>query len=136
MSSQPSQPSQNSESALSAPQQAQAIARDLFIEHARRPADYVKRGGIAAFYPIKGIWYFARNREFWPLFVGRLLPLSIISFIVYFVLFTFAFLPQFAFLFIFHGRAAWLNAVVLVLGEGYVIIQVCRLRRGPRSSYL
>lgn len=42
---------------------------------------------------------------------------------VYFVLFTFAFLPQYAFLAIFHGWGAWVNAVVLVLGEGLVISQ-------------
>jgi hypothetical protein len=45
------------------------------------------------------------------------------SFLVYFVLFTFTFLPQYAFLAIFHGWGAWVNAVVLVLGEGLVIIQ-------------
>lgn len=54
---------------------------------------------------------------------SRLLPLCIISGLVYFLLFTFAFLPQFALLAIFHGWGAWLNAVVLVLGEGLVIIQ-------------
>lgn len=42
---------------------------------------------------------------------------------MYFVLFTFTFIPQFAFLAIFHGWGAWINAVVLVLGEGLVIIQ-------------
>lgn len=64
-----------------------------------------------------------RNRELWPLFSARLLPLSLISFFVYFILFTFAFLPQYAFLAVFHGWGAWVNAVVLVLGEGLVIIQ-------------
>jgi protein associated with RNAse G/E len=39
------------------------------------------------------------------------------------ILFIFTFLPQLAFLAIFHGRAAWFNAIVLVLGEGLVIIQ-------------
>lgn len=51
------------------------------------------------------------------------MPLSLISFFVYFVLFSFAFLPQFLFLAIFHGWGAWFNAVVLVLGEGLVIVQ-------------
>lgn len=88
-----------------------------------RPANYAKRAGIAASYPLRGIWYFLRNKEFWPLFSGRLLPLSLISFFVYFILFTFAFLPQFAFLAIFHGWGAWVNAVVLTLGEGLIIIQ-------------
>ncbi|KAH6954959.1 hypothetical protein HG530_015525 [Fusarium avenaceum] len=88
-----------------------------------RPLLYLKRASAAASYPIRGIWFFVRNREFWPLFVSRILPLSLMSFLVYFVLFTFTFLPQYAFLAIFHGWGAWVNAVVLVLGEGLVIIQ-------------
>jgi hypothetical protein len=90
----------------------------------RRIANDVCRALTAAAYPIRGIWYFMRHPEFYPLFVGRLLPLSIISFLVYFLLFTFAFLPQFLFLLIFHGRAgAVFGTTVLVLGEGLVIIQ-------------
>ncbi|KAG6306890.1 hypothetical protein E4U45_006156 [Claviceps purpurea] len=88
-----------------------------------RPANYLRRAGVAASYPVQGIWYFVRHREYWPLFTGRLLPLSLISFLVYLILFTFAFLPQYAFLAIFHGWGAWVNAVVLTLGEGLVIIQ-------------
>lgn len=88
-----------------------------------RPVSYARRAGRAAAYPLRGIWYFSRTREFWPLFLGRLLPLSLISLVVYFILFAFAFLPQFAFLAIFQGWGAWVNAVVLVLGEGLVIIQ-------------
>ncbi|KAH7327812.1 hypothetical protein B0I35DRAFT_415822 [Stachybotrys elegans] len=88
-----------------------------------RPASYAKRAAIAGSYPLRGIWYFLRNREFWPIFSGRILPLSLISLLVYLILFTFAFLPQYAFLVIFHGWGAWVNAVVLVLGEGLVIIQ-------------
>ncbi|KAK4118689.1 hypothetical protein N657DRAFT_368183 [Parathielavia appendiculata] len=82
------------------------------------------RALTAASYPIRGIWYFASHPEFYPLFVGRLLPLSVISFVVYLILFTFAFLPQFLFLLIFHGSAgAAFATTVLVLGEGLVIIQ-------------
>ncbi|KYK62046.1 hypothetical protein DCS_03191 [Drechmeria coniospora] len=88
-----------------------------------RPARYLTRACVAASYPLRGIGFFLRHREFWPLFLGRLLPLSMISFLVYLVLFTFAFLPQYAFLAIFHGWGAWVNAVVLTLGEGLVIIQ-------------
>ncbi|KAI1435824.1 hypothetical protein GGR50DRAFT_276304 [Xylaria sp. CBS 124048] len=89
----------------------------------QRPYGYVHRALVAGSYPLRGIYYFLRHPAFYPLFLSRLLPLSIISTLVYIILFTFAFLPQFAFLAIFHGRAAWLNAVVLVLGEGLVIIQ-------------
>jgi len=87
-------------------------------------ANYAVRALTSAAYPIRGIWYFLRRPEFYPLFVGRLLPLSVISFLVYFLLFTFAFLPQFLFLLIFHGRTgALVNTTVLVLGEGLVVIQ-------------
>ncbi|KAF9870456.1 hypothetical protein CkaCkLH20_12123 [Colletotrichum karsti] len=96
---------------------------DLLLRPVERPVGYLKRAAVATSYPLRGIWYFLRNKEFWPLFLSRLLPLSIISFLVYFILFTFAFLPQFAFLAIFHGWGAWVNAVVLVLGEGLVVIQ-------------
>ena len=88
-----------------------------------RPLYYLKRAGVAASYPLRGIWYFSSKREFWPLFLSRLVPLSLLSFLVYMILFTFAFLPQYAFLAIFHGWGAWVNAVVLVLGEGLVIVQ-------------
>jgi uncharacterized membrane protein len=88
-----------------------------------RIPSYAQRAGRAATYPIVGIYYFLRHREYWPLFFGRLLPLSLISLLVYILLFTFAFPPQFLFLAIFHGFGAWVNAVVLTLGEGYIIIQ-------------
>lgn len=95
---------------------------DSFISS--RPVSYVRRAVSAASYPLHGIWYFSRAREFWPLLLGRLIPLSLISLVVYFILFTFAFLPQFAFLAIFHGWGAWVNALVLTLGEGYFITQI------------
>ncbi|KJR87569.1 uncharacterized protein SPSK_01881 [Sporothrix schenckii 1099-18] len=88
-----------------------------------RAGGYLRRASHAASFPLRGIGYFCRHREFHPLFAGRLLPLALISFIVYLILFTFAFLPQFAFLAIFHGWGAWVNAVVLVLGEGLVVTQ-------------
>lgn len=94
-----------------------------FLQPVERPIGYVFRAGRAASYPLRGIWYFLRNKEFYPLFVGRLLPLTIISVLVYTILFTFAFLPQLALLAIFQGRGAWVNATILTLGEGLVVIQ-------------
>ena len=41
---------------------------------------------------------------------------------MYAMLFTFAYLPQVAFLAIFHGPAAWFNAAILTLGEGAAIV--------------
>ena len=38
------------------------------------------------------------------------------------LLFAFTYLPQVAFLAIWHGPGAWFNAVFLVLGEGQVLI--------------
>ncbi|CAK7562611.1 MAG: hypothetical protein SEPTF4163_000459 [Sporothrix epigloea] len=88
-----------------------------------RLGSYLHRAGRAASYPLVGIYFFTRHREFHPLFTGRLLPLALISFLVYLILFTFTFIPQFAFLAIFHGWGAWVNALILVLGEGLVITQ-------------
>lgn len=85
--------------------------------------NYIYRAGRAATHPLEGIWYFARHRELWPLWTGRLLPLSIISLIVYLILFLFAYLPQVGLLAIWQGRGAWFSALVLTLGEGQVLIQ-------------
>jgi len=110
-------PSTNEPSALS---QRLAPVRTFLY----RPVDYVARALRSAAYPLQGIWYFLRRPAFYPLFAGRLLPLSIISFLVYTLLFTFTFPIQLAFLAIFHGWAgALINTTVLVLGEGLVIIQ-------------
>ncbi|KAH6721009.1 hypothetical protein DL95DRAFT_432253 [Leptodontidium sp. 2 PMI_412] len=76
----------------------------------------------SALYPFKGIYYFCAHREFWPLFGRRLIPLVVTSIVVLGLLFTFTYLPQVAFLAIFHGPVAWFNAVFLVLGEGQVAI--------------
>ncbi|KAH8819759.1 hypothetical protein F5884DRAFT_761685 [Xylogone sp. PMI_703] len=78
--------------------------------------------GASWLYPFKGIWYFCQHREFWPLFGRRLIPLTITSILVLGFLFVFTYLPQVAFLAIFHGPGAWFNAVFLVLGEGQVVI--------------
>lgn len=73
-------------------------------------------------YPFKGIWYFAANREFWPLWGKRLIPLTITSILILGILFTFTYIPQVAFLATWQGHLAWANAVFLVLGEAQVII--------------
>lgn len=89
-----------------------------------RLLSYLRRAFVSAAYPLRGIYYFLKHPRFYPLFLRRLLPLGLLSIIVYGILFTFAFLPQLAFLAIFHGRhGAIFNAVVLVLGEGLVVIQ-------------
>ena len=73
-------------------------------------------------YPFKGIYYFCTHPAYYTLFGRRLIPLTITSIIVLGLLFAFTYLPQVAFLALFHGRLAWFNAVFLVLGEGQVVI--------------
>lgn len=76
-------------------------------------------------YPFKGIYFCLTHRAWWPLFGARLVPLMLMSLLVYAFLFTVAYLPQAGFLAIFgHGPGAFLNAAVLVLGEGAVVIQL------------
>lgn len=88
-----------------------------------RFVDYVWRAFRSAAYPIQGVWYFSKQGKFWPLWAGRLLPLSLVSLTVYLILFLFAYLPQVAFLAIWQGRGAWFSAMILTLGEGLVLIQ-------------
>lgn len=92
------------------------------IQHSRF-LNYIYRALHAGAYPLRGIWYFSKHRKFWPLWAGRLLPLSIISLLVYSMVFFFAYLPQVALLAIWQGRNAWFSALILTLGEGMVLIQ-------------
>ena len=64
------------------------------------------------------------NRQFWPLFRGRLIPIVLLSTFILANLFIWTYLPQVAFLTIWHGPAAWLNGLFLVLGEGVVIVSL------------
>ncbi|KPI37336.1 uncharacterized protein AB675_10279 [Cyphellophora attinorum] len=72
--------------------------------------------------PHRGLFYFLRRPYYWPLMRARLIPIIFLSAFVLTILFLFAFLPQVAFLAIFHGPAAWLNGLVLTLGEGAAIV--------------
>ncbi|KIW28505.1 uncharacterized protein PV07_08164 [Cladophialophora immunda] len=73
-------------------------------------------------YPLKGIFYFLLHPYFYPLFKARLIPIVLLSAFIYANLFLWTFLPQAAFLAIFHGPGAWVNATFLVLGEGAAIV--------------
>ena len=66
----------------------------------------------------QGILYFFAHPFLYPLLRTRLLPCLLLSVAVFALLFTFAYLPQALLLLPFHGRAAWFNATILVLGEG------------------
>jgi hypothetical protein len=70
----------------------------------------------------KGIYYFATHRFLWPLVRARLLPCFLLSIFVLALLFTFTYLPQVAWLALFHRRgSAWFNGTVLVLGESSIV---------------
>ena len=71
---------------------------------------------------MQGIYYFIVHRFLWTFLRARLLPIILLSAFIYVNLFLWTYLPQVAVLHIFHGPAAWVNAAVLVLGEGQVII--------------
>ncbi|OAP58998.1 hypothetical protein AYL99_06295 [Fonsecaea erecta] len=73
-------------------------------------------------YPLKGLYYFLLHPSFYPLFKARLIPIVLLSAFIYANLFLWTFLPQVAFLAIFHGAGAWVNATFLVLGEGAAIV--------------
>jgi Etoposide-induced protein 2.4 (EI24) len=70
----------------------------------------------------KGIYYFLTHRFLWPLMKARLLTATILSLFVIAFLFAFAYLPQVAFLALFHPKGgAWFNGTILVLEEGAII---------------
>ncbi|KAK0517481.1 hypothetical protein JMJ35_000636 [Cladonia borealis] len=73
-------------------------------------------------YPLKGIYYFFSHSFLWPLLRSRLLPGVLLSAFVLTNLFIWTYLPQVAFLAIFHGKLAWVNGAFLVLGEGAAIV--------------
>jgi Etoposide-induced protein 2.4 (EI24) len=70
----------------------------------------------------QGILYFVTHRFLWTFLRARLIPIILLSAFIYVNLFLWTYLPQVAVLHFFHGPVAWLNAAVLVLGEGQVII--------------
>ena len=70
----------------------------------------------------QGIYYFCAHPFLYPLLRARLLPGLLLSLFVLTNLFLWTYLPQVAFLAIFHGHLAWLNATFLVLGEGAAIV--------------
>ncbi|KAK5070521.1 hypothetical protein LTR64_000192 [Lithohypha guttulata] len=79
-------------------------------------------GGASWLYPIKGIFYFLGHTRYYPLFRSRLIPVTLLSFVIYGILFTFAYLPIVAFLAIWHGPTAWINGAFLILGAGSAVI--------------
>ena len=71
----------------------------------------------------QGIYYFLAHPFLYPLLRTRLIPALLLSIFVLATLFIWTYIPQVAFLAIFHGWAlAWINGAFLVLGEGAAIV--------------
>ena len=68
------------------------------------------------------MYYVATHRFLWPLFQTRIVPIVLLSAFIYTLLFSFAYIPQVAFLAIFQGKMAIINGIFLVLGEGMAIV--------------
>ncbi|KAH7064678.1 hypothetical protein B0J12DRAFT_7251 [Macrophomina phaseolina] len=87
-----------------------------------RPVTVASQAG--GLFPFKGLWYFCTHPYLWPLLKGRLLPCFLLSIFVLANLFIWTYLPQVAFLYLFHHAGAWVNGTFLVLGEGAAIVAI------------
>ncbi|KAF2201675.1 hypothetical protein GQ43DRAFT_415305 [Delitschia confertaspora ATCC 74209] len=78
---------------------------------------------VASLYPFKGIIFFMTHPFLYPLAKARLIPAVLLSLFILINLFIWTFIPQVAFLALFHrGGSAWVNGTFLVLGEGAAIM--------------
>lgn len=73
----------------------------------------------------QGIFFFITHPYLYPMLKTRLLPAFLLSAFVLLNLFFWTFLPQVAFLSLFHrGGSAWVNGTFLVLGEGAAVVAI------------
>ncbi|KAF2996395.1 hypothetical protein E8E13_001100 [Curvularia kusanoi] len=80
---------------------------------------------IAVSYLPKGLYFFVTHPYLYPMLRARLLPAFLLSAFVLLNLFLWTYLPQVAFLSIFHkGGSAWVNGTFLVLGEGAAVVAI------------
>ncbi|KAJ4347190.1 uncharacterized protein N0V89_011129 [Didymosphaeria variabile] len=80
---------------------------------------------VASSYPFKGIIYFIGHPFLYPLARKRLLPAFLLSTFVIVNLFVWAYLPQVAFLALFHKTgSAWVNGTFLTLGEAAAVTAI------------
>jgi hypothetical protein len=71
----------------------------------------------------QGLIFFAMHPYLYPMLRTRLIPAVVLSVFVLLNLFFWTYLPQVAFLSIFHkGGSAWVNGTFLVLGEGAAVV--------------
>ncbi|KAF1848372.1 uncharacterized protein K460DRAFT_308556 [Cucurbitaria berberidis CBS 394.84] len=80
---------------------------------------------VAVTYLIKGIVFFIAHPFLYPLLKARLIPAILLSTFILSNLFIWTFLPQVAFLALFHKTgSAWVNGTFLVLGEGAAVVAI------------
>jgi hypothetical protein len=74
----------------------------------------------------QGVIFFVGHPYLYPLLRARLIPAVLLSAFVLLNLFFWTFLPQVAFLALFHraGSSAWVNGTFLVLGEGAAVVAI------------
>ncbi|KAL6707593.1 hypothetical protein ACN47E_003943 [Coniothyrium glycines] len=78
---------------------------------------------VATSYLPAGVVFFIAHPFLYPLLRARLIPAFLLSAFVLLNLFFWTYLPQVAFLALFHKRgSAWVNGTFLVLGEGAAIV--------------
>ncbi|KAJ4375214.1 hypothetical protein N0V83_002300 [Neocucurbitaria cava] len=76
-------------------------------------------------YLVKGIVFFIAHPFLYPLLKARLIPAILLSTFILVNLFVWTFLPQVAFLALFHKTgSAWVNGTFLVLGESAAVVAI------------
>ncbi|KAF1916267.1 hypothetical protein BDU57DRAFT_448295 [Ampelomyces quisqualis] len=80
---------------------------------------------VACSYLLKGIVFFIAHPFLYPLLKARILPAFFLSAFIIVNLFVWTYLPQVAFLALFHKNgSAWVNGTFLVLGEGAAVVAI------------
>ncbi|TGZ77667.1 hypothetical protein EX30DRAFT_343891 [Ascodesmis nigricans] len=90
--------------------------------HARGPPPRLPSLGFL--YPIYGIPYLIAHKALHPPLRSRIVPLTLLSLVVFFILFFFLYLPHVLVLSFFHGPLAWVNAAFMILSEGATLIAI------------
>lgn len=104
------------------PQKVKDVAQQELRDFQRLTDEGARSG--AYLYPIKGIYYFAGNRELWKPLMSVLLPALSTALIIFPAMFFFTYVPQAAVLAFINGPFAIFTTVLLVLSEASTIYSV------------
>lgn len=75
-------------------------------------------------YPIKGIFFFLRNRTLWSPLASKILPTLGLAVGVVIFMFTFTYLPQVGLMFFTNGPLAPFTTILLILSESATITNI------------